>query len=132
MNSLVNKMRYWLAHHAFLRFLLAGAINTGLTWCLYLILLLFLEYKTSYTLSYITGLFISYLINRYFVFKEHRGISSILLFPLIYLAQYILGLFIVWFWVEQIKMSSTFAPIVSIIISIPITFVLSKFVFKKR
>lgn len=114
-----------------LRFLAAGGINTLITYAIYLSALWFLgwSYAYSYTLSYAVGLVLAYLLNRNFVFKSHRGWLSVLLMPAIYVAQYLLGLFIVWLWVSQLGWWPELAPLAAIAGSLPITFLLSKWIF---
>ena len=116
----------------FLRFVLSGGINTIVTYAIYLILLLIIDYKLAYTAAYVSGIALSYLLNRVFVFRTHRGWSSALLFPLVYLAQYLVGLAAVWVWVGQFGFPEPFAPLVAIAITIPMTYLLSKLVFMQR
>ncbi|MGF6113685.1 GtrA family protein [Pseudomonas frederiksbergensis] len=114
------------------RFLLSGGLNTALTYAIYLLVLLFLPYKTSYTISYISGIGIAYALNRFFVFKGHQGIKSVALLPLVYLVQYLCSLLILWVWVEQLGYDQRIAPLIAIIITIPLTFILSKLIFAKK
>lgn len=118
--------------HVFIRFLMAGGTNTLITYVVYLLALAPLGYAYAYTLSYVLGVFIAYVLNRKFVFQSHRGWLSFLLTPMIYLAQYLLGLFIVWLWVEQLGWRAEPAPLVAIVCSLPITFLISKWLFTKR
>jgi putative flippase GtrA len=113
----------------FFRFLLTGGFNTALTYALYLVLLDFFAYTTSYSISYICGLLLAFLLSRYVVFKEHQGLKSVVLFPLIYLAQYLFGLLVVWFWVRVLFLPEFLAPLAAIILSLPLTYSLSKLVF---
>ena len=117
--------------HNFAKFLIAGGLNTAITYGIYLILLMFIPYTASYTISYITGIVFAYLLNRFFVFKSHQGFKSIALFPLVYLAQYVVGILILWCWVEKLGFAERLAPLVVIIITIPITYIFSKLVFSK-
>lgn len=114
-----------------MRFLLAGGANTLITYAVYLGALWFLEwrYTYSYTLAYALGLVLAYVLNRHFVFKSHRGWWSVLLLPVIYVAQYVLGLFIVWLWVSQLGGWPELAPLAAIAGSLPVTFLLSKWLF---
>ncbi|WCM53073.1 GtrA family protein [Pseudomonas sp. WJP1] len=114
------------------RFLLSGGLNTALTYGIYLLVLLFLPYKTSYTISYISGIGIAYALNRFFVFKGHQGIKSIAFLPFIYLIQYLFSLLIVWVWVEKLGYDQRVAPLIAITITIPLTFILSKMIFSKK
>lgn len=115
----------------FFRFLLTGGLNTGLTYLLYLILLNFLPYLWSYSISYVCGIGLAFGMSRFFVFKEHQGLKSILLFPLVYIVQYGVGLFVVWFWIKKLLLPEYLAPLAAIALSIPLTYLLSKLVFVK-
>ncbi|WP_454846339.1 GtrA family protein [Pseudomonas farris] len=114
------------------RFLVSGGLNTALTYGIYLLVLLFLPYKTSYTISYISGIGIAYALNRFFVFKGHQGVKSVALLPLVYLIQYLFSLLILWVWVEKLGYDQRVAPLIAIIITIPLTFILSKLIFSKK
>ncbi|WP_310333772.1 GtrA family protein [Pseudomonas corrugata] len=114
------------------RFLLSGGLNTALTYGIYLVILLFLPYKISYTISYIFGIGIAYALNRVFVFKGHQGIKSVALLPLVYLIQYLFSLLIVWVWVEKLGYDQRVAPLIAIMTTIPVTFMLSKLIFSKK
>lgn len=54
-----------------------------------------------------------------------------LLFPLVYVAQYALGIFIIWFWVKKLLLPEYLAPLAAIAISLPLTYMLTKLVFVK-
>ncbi|MEE4820199.1 GtrA family protein [Pseudomonas alliivorans] len=116
----------------FARFLMSGGFNTALTYGLYLVLLTFLSYNVSYTLSYLTGILLAYTLNRFFVFKSHQGMRSIILLPLIYLVQYCLSLAILWCWVEKLELDARLAPLVAIALTLPVTFALSKLAFSSK
>ncbi|AZZ79365.1 hypothetical protein CCX46_21190 [Pseudomonas sp. RU47] len=125
MLSFLKKMYSW----TFLRFLISGGFNTAITYAIYLMLLMFFPYKTSYTVSFVSGIVIAYSLNRYFVFKKETGIKSKFLFPFIYAIQYFFGLAIVWLSVEHLGIPETIAPIISICLTIPVTYLLSKILF---
>lgn len=115
-----------------LRFMISGGLNTLVTWLIYLMLLNHSGYKVSYTTAYVIGIFLGFLFNRFFVFRIDSGVISAILFPFVYLVQYLLGLLIVWVWVDLIGMQATLAPIASTILTIPVTFILSRYIFNKR
>ena len=115
----------------FFRFLLTGGLNTFITYALYLTLLSVFPYTWAYSISYICGIVFAFVMSRFFVFKEHQGIKSILFFPLVYVAQYMLGMFVVWFWVRQLALPESLATLVAIILSLPMTYVLTKLVLVK-
>lgn len=115
----------------FFRFLLTGGFNTGVTYVLYLVVLKFLPYMWSYSVSYICGIVLAFVLSRFFVFKEHRGMRSILFFPLVYVAQYLFGMLVIWFWVKNLQFSQELAPLAAIALSLPLTYFLTKMVFVK-
>ena len=112
-----------------LRFLLAGGLNTLITYLIYLGLLRVLGYQISYAIAFVIGIVISYALNRAFVFKVHQGYRSAVLLPLVYLLQYLIGAAVVWTWVDVLHQQPAVAPAISIIITLPFTYFLSKFVF---
>ncbi|MBI6701480.1 GtrA family protein [Pseudomonas viridiflava] len=128
MNQAVSKF----LKQDFARFLMSGGFNTALTYGLYLVLLMFLSYNVSYTISYVTGILLAYTLNRFFVFKSHQGLRSVILLPLIYLVQYCLSLVILWCWVEKLGLDERLAPLVAIALTLPVTFVLSKLAFSAK
>lgn len=119
-------------YSVFYRFLLGGATNTILSYVLYFILLKFLSYRVSYTLAFLFGISLAYILNRYFVFQTSRRLLSIGLFPIVYVVQYLVGLLIVSIWVERIGAPRELAPVAAILVTIPLTFVLTRLVFVDR
>jgi putative flippase GtrA len=116
----------------FIRFILVGGINTASSYLVYIFLLNFLSYGYSYTTAYVVGIFISYWLNRIYVFRRHNGVKSAMLFPLVYIFQYAVGIFLIWVIVDILRLSQFVAPLLSTLITIPLTFVLSSLVFSKR
>src|SRR5689334_23236061 len=116
----------------FFRFLLMGVINTVATYAIYFFSMTFLSYTLSYTLSYVIGIFISYYLNSKFVFKEKFSLAKAFRFPLVYVVQYILSILLLRFFVEIILINKSIAPILIVIITVPITFLLSRVIIKER
>lgn len=128
MTNLLKKLHDF----SFTRFLASGAFNTLVTYALYLALLNIMNYKTSYTITYLFGILLSYILNRHFVFKSTAGARSILLYPLVYLAQYLVSLGVLWLWVDYLHLNEKAAPIIAVIITIPLTYLLSKAIFSNK
>lgn len=112
-------------------FVFFGGVNTVLTYGIYVLLVLFVAYPTAYTLAYPPGILISYYLNTRFVFREKLSVSKALRYPLVYLAQYLLGLGLLYLLVEIAHLSKFVAPILIVAISVPCTYVLSRYVIKK-
>ncbi|MEK4519895.1 GtrA family protein [Paenibacillus sp. FSL H8-0122] len=121
-----------LLNKEFLKFVISGGINTLATYLVYLLLLLFLNYSLSYTVSYISGIFLSYYLNTVFVFKEKVSFIKFLKFPMVYLTQYLINILMLYVLVEHLGLSTKVVPLIVIVVTIPITYVLSKLIIKSK
>lgn len=115
----------------FVRFLLAGAINTLLSYLLYLLLLAFLSYLPAYSIAYCAGVVLSYFFNVHFVFKKRVSLASFLKFPVVYVIQYALGATVLWLLVGKAGISPALAMIGVIVATVPVTFLASRFVLQR-
>lgn len=115
---------------SFARFLVSGGVNTLITYVLYLALLQVLPYRLSYTISFVFGIALAYVINHYFVFQVRRHGARGLLFPFVYAVQYLVGLLVVHTWVALLHWHASLAPLAAIVVTLPVTFLLSKWVFE--
>jgi putative flippase GtrA len=115
----------------FLRFLISGGLNTVLGYLLYCGLLLVLPYRAAYTASYILGVGIAYLTSSLFVFRSRPSIRTAVRFPLVYLAQYLLGVGLLTLLVDRLHHDPRIAAVAVLIFSLPVTFILSKFMLKQ-
>lgn len=114
-----------------LKFLVAGGLNTALTLSIYWLLLRVTDYRIAYTASYVLGVAASYLLNSLFVFGTRPAIRSALAFPLVYVAQYIIGLGALWLWVEGLHLPQAWGVLAVVVVTMPMTFVLSRFVLRR-
>lgn len=110
----------------FARYLFAGAVNTAFTYVIYLILSHALHYQLAYALAYVAGVVISYLLNSCIVFKAGMNLKSLALFPLVYVAQYILGAVLLLIFVDFFSLPIRFAPLLVVLSCVPLTFVLTR------
>jgi putative flippase GtrA len=111
------------------RFLMAGVFNTALTYAIYVLLLQVVSYPVAFTVAYVAGILVSYALSARFVFRREASWRSFLRFPFVYLAQYLAGLLLVSLLVEWLAVPAWLAPIVALIVTIPLTYVLSRAVF---
>lgn len=114
----------------FLRFLVSGGANTAATYLLYLALLQLLPYWLSYAVAFVAGIALAYVLNRLFVFGAPRSERKAALLPLVYLVQYLVGAAIVYGWVDMLGLHAALAPAASIAITIPLTFLASRWLFR--
>lgn len=111
-----------------MRFLAGGALNTGSTFVLYWLLLLVVEYRIAYAISFVTGILLSYVINTKFVFRTNHSLRKVILFPLVYLATYLAGAMVLDISVSRFGVDARLAPFISICATLPLTYLLSKLV----
>lgn len=132
MNNVRAQLWALLTRREFGKFLLVGLANTAVSYLVYLGLNLFLSYTLAYTLGYLAGFILSYFLNSLWVFKTEPSWKTFLSYPLVYAAQFLINLVCLRLLVEKFSLSETVAPLVVIVLSIPITFVLSRFFLRRQ
>ena len=115
----------------FIRFIIFGTLNTFLSYSIYVALLFVVSYPVAYTLSFVAGMFISYCLNARFVFHEKLRLSRALQYPVVYLVQYAIGLVMMYLLVEVAHVSKFLAPFFVVMLTVPITYKLSRYVIKR-
>lgn len=115
-----------------LRFLLAGGFNTAITYLVYLGALQVVPYRFAYTASFALGIVLGYAINTWFVFKVPWSWPKMLAYPLVYLMQYVVGLLVLSLLVEHGWVDKRVAPLLVVIVTLPLTFVASRFLIKGK
>jgi putative flippase GtrA len=115
-----------------LRFLVSGGVNTLASWGIYALLLRVLPYRWSYTIAFCCGIALAYGLYRFYVFRRKGRSYGPVWVALIYLLQYLLGIALVNVWVEILREPALWAPIFSVLISLPLTYALSRWVFPQR
>lgn len=114
------------------RFLVAGIINTAFTFALYWLLLPATGYGPAYTLSFAAGIVLSYVLNSVFVFRTRVSLKTAAIFPSVYLVQYLLGLLVLWAWVDVLELPAEWGVFATVAISLPVTFVMSRWILAPR
>lgn len=112
------------------RFLIVGCANTAFAYSLYFLFNIWLYYQLAYALAYLAGIFFSYWLNTRWVFKTAMNWKSFFSFPLVYVFQYSMNAVLLHVLVEMLDLSEWLSPFLVIIVSIPVTFVLSRYVIK--
>lgn len=116
----------------FKRFVFWGAVNTGLTYFCYIFFALFVNYKIAYTVSYILGILISYYCNVRFSFQESFSVRQFIPYPLVYVMQYGVGLLLVYSLVDLTGINKFIAPIIVLVLTVPLTFFMSRMLIKRE
>lgn len=117
-----------LLHSEFLRFLIAGSLNTIISYIVYLLLLYHLPYLLAYSLAYAISLLFSFYLNAKFVFKVPVKLKKFLVYPSIYLLQYLVGILVLYIAVNFFQISEKLSLFISILITIPVTFILNRMI----
>lgn len=119
-----------MAGEAF-RFLVAGGLNTVATLLVYWLLLPHAGYAIAYTIAFVLGIAISYLLNLRFVFRASASVPNAIAFPFVYAIQYVLGLGVLAAWTSVLHLPARYGVLASIAATVPVTFVLSRFVLRR-
>ncbi len=114
-----------------IRYLLAGGLNTATTYAVYLLLLPLIGYAVAYTVTYAGGIFFAYYLSARFVFRRPLNWRHALQYPLVYLLQYGLGITLTTLLVEGAGVNAEFVPPLVIVLTLPFTFLLSRWIIKK-
>lgn len=113
-----------------LGFAITGTLSTLLMFILYVGFNKIMNYQYSYFIAYCISVIALYFMNILFVFNGRVSIQNFLKFPLIYLLQYLVGAVSLKF-IVRLGFPVTYAPIVVVIVLLPVTFVLNRIVFRK-
>lgn len=114
-----------------IKFLMGGGINTAFTYCLYLGLQVILAYQVAYAVAFACGIVFSYWFNAMVVFKTAISWKGLFAFPLVYLLQYLLSAVLLSVFVERLDIPQSVAPLTVIVLTIPGTFVLTRWFLRR-
>ena len=100
---------------------------------MYLLLhvLLQLNYMVSHIAAFFVSLVISFFLNCYFTFKIKPTLAKFLQFPLTQLFNLTVSSLFVYTFVNFFKMNSEAAPLVSMFLTVPLTFLVTGKILKK-
>ena len=108
------------------RFLIAGAINTLATYLIYLGALPFVAYAYAFSISFVAGIVLAFVLYSSFVFRTPIAWRKLARYPAVYLVQYFAGLAVLALLIEHVGMSKRIAPLVSVLVLTPLTFVMNR------
>ncbi|MCG7338121.1 GtrA family protein [Staphylococcus sp. ACRSN] len=119
-------------HYELIKFVIVGGINTLDYYIVYLLLLKFIgwNYLISHILGFVVSFIISYYLNCYFVYKVTPTWKKFIQFPITQVINMGMQTLLLYIFVQWFHISSIIAPFAGLIITIPITFMLSKYILK--
>lgn len=116
----------------FIRFLVAGGVNTIFSLGVYWLLLDTLSYFLSYTISFALGILSGYALNTYFVFKSAWSWWKLMAFPLVHAVNYLAGMGVVWAAIEWAGVDQRIAPILAAMVVVPVNYILTRALIARR
>ncbi|MBA4686409.1 MAG: GtrA family protein [Candidatus Galacturonibacter soehngenii] len=130
----------WDNFMQFVKFGIVGLTNTFISYIVYLIGLLFgLHYLVGSVLGFVVSVLNSFYWNNKYVFKETDGEKRSILKTLVktFMAYAFTGLVLanvlLVIWVDVLRIPEVIAPIINLLITIPLNFVINKlWAFKEK
>ncbi|MBN5893937.1 flippase GtxA [Staphylococcus aureus] len=125
-------MKLTQTHAEILKFIIVGGINTLNYYVVYLLLLklLHIEYMISHITGFLVAFVISYYLNCYFVYRVKPTWRKSISFPITQIVNVSLQTVLLYVFVSWLNLPAEIAPFAGLVITIPITFVLSKWILK--
>ncbi|CUC97581.1 flippase GtxA [Staphylococcus aureus] len=125
-------MKLTQTHAEILKFIIVGGINTLNYYVVYLLLLklLHIEYMISHITGFLVAFVISYYLNCYFVYRVKPTWRKFISFPITQIVNVSLQTVLLYIFVSWLNLPAEIAPFAGLIITIPITFILSKWILK--
>lgn len=122
-----------------IKFGIVGLINSGLSYVIYLgMYALGVHYLLCELVAFLITIAISYFLNSRYVFKADRisikeTVLRLLKTYLSYLSTgFVLNAVLLVLWIEIIGIPGEIAPLISLLVTVPVNFILNKFwVYKK-
>ncbi|MGC9607855.1 flippase GtxA [Staphylococcus aureus] len=126
-------MKLTQTHAEILKFIIVGGINTLNYYVVYLLLLklLHIEYMISHITGFLVAFVISYYLNCYFVYRVKPTWRKFISFPITQIVNVSLQTVLLYVFVSWLNLPAEIAPFAGLVITIPITFVLSKWILKR-
>lgn len=130
-SKLINRVQESPLNSEVFKFILVGGSNTVLGYVLFAVLSGVMHYTFAYSLSFVIGIGYSYVLNSRFVFHEPLSWRKMMAFPVVYLVQYLLGVLLLPLLIEVLHIDRLLAAPIVIIVTLPVTFIMSKLIIKK-
>jgi putative flippase GtrA len=112
----------------FARFVVVNVLNTLLYYLLYLLFLLVVPYVAANVLALGIAIVLAYLMNARYAFRVRMTGRSLVSFLVTNLSTMGLRTAVVWLLVEFSVTGERLAPLVAVAVTLPIAFLLTKFV----
>ena len=111
------------------RFSVVGVLVTAIHYVVYWLLQLVVNVNIAWTAGYIAGFVVNYYLSAHYIFREKTSVENGAGFGGAHLVNYFLQMVLLNFFI-WLGFSATMAPIGVYAVSIPVNFLLVRFVFK--
>lgn len=122
----------WDSFAQFVKFAFVGLSNTLITYVSYVICVYFgIYYQLSNLIGYLIGIVNSFYWNNKYVFKQKEGenrsiVKAFVKCVMSYAGGYVISTVLLFLWVQVFHLSEYLAPIISLLLTVPLNFVLNK------
>ncbi|MFD1929829.1 GtrA family protein [Sporosarcina siberiensis] len=116
----------------FLKFIVVGVLNTAIYYFVFLFCLHFLNlhYFVAHIFSVVISIVGSFFLNTKYTYNVEITWRKFFYFPLTQLVNVIVTMLLLVLLVESLHVNSQFAPLLALVVTIPITFIITGRVLK--
>ncbi|WP_245808826.1 GtrA family protein [Shouchella patagoniensis] len=126
---------FWekIYRNEFLRFAFVGGINTATFYLLYLLFqqALTFHYLAAHITAFLVSMIGSYFLNVFFTFGVKPSWKTFFQFPLTQAVNFSVSTVLVFILVELISLPPIIAPIIAVLFTVPITFIITSKILKR-
>ncbi|MBS4218957.1 GtrA family protein [Bacillus sp. FJAT-49711] len=120
-------------YQSFFRFVIVGFINTFNYYVIYLSLVYFkMPYIGSHSIAFGVSMIGSFYLNCYFTYRTKPTLAKFFQFPLTYVVNYTVTTASLFIFVDLLHLNKFFAPLISMVLPIPFTYMVSKWILVKE
>ena len=119
-------------YSSFIRFAIVGCINTLNYYLLYILFMFVgLPYIFSHSAAFGISMIGSFYLNCYYTYKVKPTWKKFIQFPMTYVVNYSVSTLSLFVIVDLLHLNAFIAPIISMLLPIPFTFLVSKWILVK-
>lgn len=120
-------------NNSFIRFAVVGVINTAVYYLFYLsFIFLTIPYVASHVMAFLISMVGSFFLNCYFTYRTKPTWKKFLAFPLTNVVNFVISTGSLYVIVDWLHMSKEWAPIISMFLPIPFTYLTSKWILTNK
>lgn len=114
----------------FVRFVVVRCLCAVFSYGCYLLLLQWIRYEGAYVVSFIAGVALAYVVSAVFVFRQPMKKRAAFRFPIVYVVQFVGCLVLLRVAVESFGIPESVALALAVGVTLPMTFLLSRWIIR--